>query len=785
MDQEELRAVLEKDATIRLLRGEIDSLKKQVKKAVSGEEIIVRAITDLMAKNKPKLTVFPPRQTVKKKGCDEEVFVLHLSDIHIGKVTPQYDSAIAVERLNRIAKKVLKIAETRRNGARVEDIRVYLGGDMVEGEGIFPTQAHLIDSSVFDQACKVVPEALASLILTFLANFGSVRVLAVPGNHGRNGSKHTGANPRTNWDSVAYEVMRLQVQSRLASQDRKRVSFDLPGDRSEDWYGVDQVYSWGNLLVHGQEIRGGFAGFPWYGAAKKAWGWIDCIPVPWDYLWIGHFHCVLPNTMIESAVSGLRPISDFAGHSERFRDSNELLVTDDVPRRASQTFHHGAVVPTIRIKTNMGYALEGTPNHRVRVITTFGDEKSVRDKVLRPTWRKVSQYEWRRLDQITPRDCVVIQLGTTWPIEDPLLNHISYSNQSRRLYVSNRPQPLPVRLTEDWAEFLGWWVADGNYTTSNGKFNGINLAVHEDDLSHVTELLKRLSIRYGSRIVNNCEKVTVFWAYSKDLVKFMNETLGLQSGAANKNIPWAVLQGTEPINRAFLRGLFRGDGYVLQGYPTLSTNSSILAEQTQQVLRRLGILSYRSRKRRIGSHNILREGPQKGYTIRAKNDSWIVRISKSSLDKTQSLFGAGIKHLLLQQELEKCRADYNDRGILTLTRGRKKTQCGPHTYDRVKEITHHESDVMDFSQPETETFIGNGFVCHNTMAKFDINRRVVLANGSTESYNVYARQELGAMGWPAQRLAVFSKSHGIISDEAIYLDEARQPNYERVSIKDI
>ena len=53
---------------------------------------------------------------------------------------------------------------------------------------------------------------------------------------------------------------------------------------------VHDIEGWGVLCVHGDQIRGGFAGFPYYGTAKKAWGWIDAIPKPWTYLAFGHFH---------------------------------------------------------------------------------------------------------------------------------------------------------------------------------------------------------------------------------------------------------------------------------------------------------------------------------------------------------------------------------------------------------------------------------------------------------------------------------------------------------------
>ena len=52
-----------------------------------------------------------------------------------------------------------------------------------------------------------------------------------------------------------------------------------------------------HLIVHGDQIRGGFAGFPWYGAARKAQGWIDAIPEQWETLYFGHFHTYTGGTL--------------------------------------------------------------------------------------------------------------------------------------------------------------------------------------------------------------------------------------------------------------------------------------------------------------------------------------------------------------------------------------------------------------------------------------------------------------------------------------------------------
>jgi len=273
---------------IRVLKDEIKSLTKRLSKRLSGESLIIDAARQ--AYEDPPNLVIPKKPRISRRKTGEiEIAALHVSDTQVGKVTDTYNSTVADERLQLLVDKVCHITDIRRTAAKIEEIRVYFGGDMVEGEDIFPHQAHQIDQGVFEQSVKTAPSALARAILKLLAHFRKVKIVAVPGNHGRNGPKSTRSNPKTNWDNVCYEILKLMLLGPEGAPRR------FPEDRleieiSDSFWAVDHIFDWGNLLVHGDQITGGFAGFPWYGTAKKAWGWIDAIPTPWDYLWFGHFH---------------------------------------------------------------------------------------------------------------------------------------------------------------------------------------------------------------------------------------------------------------------------------------------------------------------------------------------------------------------------------------------------------------------------------------------------------------------------------------------------------------
>jgi hypothetical protein len=289
---------LAKDAEVETateLRARVRSLERQVRGLRTKESTIVDVVRAALGESPPVLRA-PPAPKRQKGGKYEEVAVLHISDTQCGKITRSYDTQVCEARVLKCVEKAAYIADLRRNIARIDELHLYLGGDMIEGEEIFPHQAHEIDSSVFEQAVVNFPRIAVKAILAALARFPKVKVFCVAGNHGRNGPRHTRAHPKTNWDTVSYEVSKALL---LGSPEhpRKELADRLDFRIADEFWIVDRVFDWGNLMVHGHQIGGGFAGFPWYGAGKKAWGWIDTIEEKWDNLFFGHFHTAASATL--------------------------------------------------------------------------------------------------------------------------------------------------------------------------------------------------------------------------------------------------------------------------------------------------------------------------------------------------------------------------------------------------------------------------------------------------------------------------------------------------------
>lgn len=269
------------DERIRILTAENSRLNGKLQKRESGAEIFTSILRDVY-RWPSKLKVIRPKKSNKRQ---KETAVLHLTDIHYGKLTSTYNTAVCSDRLVQIYGAVDEITNLRRNSAAIDELVILFGGDFLEGQLIFPGQNFSTDADIVKQALKEGPEQIANLVIHFAAQFNKVRVVAVPGNHGRTSKDGSG---RFNADSIMYEVTRT-----LVDQVAKNVTWDLPLDRipGSEWYAHTVVDGHGVILIHGDFKAGptNAMGYPWYAIGRRTSGWVSVFP-PFDYLYVGHNH---------------------------------------------------------------------------------------------------------------------------------------------------------------------------------------------------------------------------------------------------------------------------------------------------------------------------------------------------------------------------------------------------------------------------------------------------------------------------------------------------------------
>jgi hypothetical protein len=274
------------DSAVADLKKQLARLSRQLyevkHKHADYIEAVNEAVTDSMARIKINPVKAPAKVRTKSKG--EEYCVPLLSDLQTGKVTPDYNSEVARERVMVYAEKIVELTEIQRQHHPVKHCHVAMLGDMIEGVDIFPGQQWLIDSTLYDQLFNTTPALLADFVRHLLAHFDTVTVHAVDGNHGRIGRKGQ-YGPMDNADRMLYRILGML----MANEPRFQLLMTDPeGERN--WYRVMQLGNYSALMIHGDQVRG-HSGFPWYGLGKKVNGWgSGGIPDSFKDVLMGHYH---------------------------------------------------------------------------------------------------------------------------------------------------------------------------------------------------------------------------------------------------------------------------------------------------------------------------------------------------------------------------------------------------------------------------------------------------------------------------------------------------------------
>lgn len=199
------------------------------------------------------------------------------SDVHYGKETSTYSCDVTTERLAAVSEQLTKLAKL---SGPVDELVVVFLGDIVDGAGIYPTQAHHQEETDILSQVRPVASQLAGLVTAQTRHWPAVRVEAVAGNHGRSGYF---LHEHTNWDVATYMVMELMLE-----RDGVRVNYGQhehsPFMRSVP-IGAQHA-----MLYHGHGIRM-YQQIPRYGIIQRLLKWSTASSLgDWRYLMLGHFH---------------------------------------------------------------------------------------------------------------------------------------------------------------------------------------------------------------------------------------------------------------------------------------------------------------------------------------------------------------------------------------------------------------------------------------------------------------------------------------------------------------
>ncbi|MFH1968671.1 MAG: methionine adenosyltransferase domain-containing protein [bacterium] len=458
----------------------------------------------------------------------------------------------------------------------------------------------------------------------------------------------------------------------------------------------------------------------------------------------GGCFCVAGDSYINTQ-KGLLQIGEM--HKEVARG---LLAKTDIHPHLIGNWYNNGIRSVLEVETENGYTIKGTPNHRIRVINIKGN------------------YVWRRLDGIKNGDFVAIHKKDRLFGSELVLSDFSYTYKKGTAEGRKNKFIFPTIFTEDYAYLLGLLIGDGNCMMEGG----ISVCIcEEEQKENVQNLYKRLFGREG-KIFGHWA-----FMGGVEMRAYL-EYLGLERKRSwEKKVPWSIFQASKKCMAAFLRGLFDTDGGVrIHGrYDNfldikLTSTSLMLIKQVQQLLLNFGIISRIQRTDATGKEFLIEKRKAISrrivYFLRIKNVEG-VRIFKSeigfNLSRKQKILNlvslkgkrnyfliphqrGRIKNLwgkLIPREHQKDisrigRFTRSTRGKTTKNLTYEKLRIFlesykvkldiekdfkylkflynfNHFYDRVTKVKPRGLvSTYDLHVPNANTFIANGFICHNS-----------------------------------------------------------------------
>ena len=288
----------------------------------------------------------------------------------------------------------------------------------------------------------------------------------------------------------------------------------------------------------------------------------------WALTGAGRYSCCIPKRSRIATSRGVIPIGEVT--------PGDLVQTADGPRKVLGWSDSGTK-PVLRFHLSDGRSVDYTKEHRV-----------------------LSDGVWKEAGELSVGDVVYVS-GTEGPSPTSYPS-LPDGDQSR----SRRAVRFPKKLTEDVAFVFGHYVAEG-CIGFNKQRPRKRPTKHTQRLSTGDRIPAKVIVAFGHQEEDLRDFVEGEWCRlfgvepkrtegSSPDIHFAYLAVGqwlLDVGcgglAHEKRVPSSVWLAPNSVKLAFLRGLFEGDGGTTTGYPRLSTESPVLAEEVGELLSSLGI----------------------------------------------------------------------------------------------------------------------------------------------------------------------------------------------------
>lgn len=249
------------------LKAKVTVLTKQVKTFLKAEVKTKEYVAEVLTAVKALDPLPPFKFAITKTGLAEVTAVLHLTDLHIGEMIRQTETegwgsfswAIAQDRVfNQLLPDFLKWVYTQRGGYKIDNLSVFVSGDMVSGD----IHQELLVTNEFPLPVQTskAGDLLGQLIASLAPHFKHIEVIEVGAdNHSRLVRKPQAKQKAQNSMShLVYHIANKELEKhpniKITLAEGMKLRFEING--------------WSFLGEHGDTVRS-WMGVPWYGMERE------------------------------------------------------------------------------------------------------------------------------------------------------------------------------------------------------------------------------------------------------------------------------------------------------------------------------------------------------------------------------------------------------------------------------------------------------------------------------------------------------------------------------------
>jgi len=401
---------------------------------------------------------------------------------------------------------------------------------------------------------------------------------------------------------------------------------------------------------------------------------------------------------------------------------------DGILTPATQTFvsEYGE---TYKIKTKLGVELEGSWKHPLLI-------------------KKGSEEVWVKMNELVIGDKLIISHSQNY-----------FGTNSKFDFTFNKSNHnqkdinIPLNLLDnlDFCYLLGLFVAEGNFTS-----RGIIITNTDEE---ITNFLVNDIAKLGNGFNKVDDRHYMF--HSTKLVQWFEEFGLKKHNAKDKEIPLSILKMPKEVIVNFLQGMFDGDGMSTKKDIKYSSTSKKLISTLQTLLLNFGIVSHVKKEiQKTSTSSIIsnkdhvctiynlkiysnyalkfyseigfrlnRKQKNAEYLIGKKLNSRFINVSQKTILKILENNGVSKSKFrflerfwcskyerLSYESLNRLMLKIpNDIDLLKLSEQIKYNE--KYYIDEIIEITKGADYTYDLHVPETNSFISNGIISHNTGGK--------------------------------------------------------------------